>query len=365
MSQTDKVQKERPGTPVSETYKPPASTEYIVTDNDSWVKIAQRLKMDAWDLIDFNFPGMKSIWKIDSQLASRQVNWYLLEYVGCEKSTDRDNCAFSSGLTQGRGVHKGGKIFLPKSAPPPVATSTCREIEIKDDSKFPVLAVVLNQVGGRMPTKARCLAMAELSIAKPIYQDSLAYDDIYVSDALGAGGNPFTIALPLNDRWIVILNLGPAAFNDPNNSRKSVLIHELAHAWQSQHHPSPWQFMVNCTESNAAAAVATKADAVSSNRWVNRLTGIPAIGTGEASAYAYIPGLPFGDYAGEQIAEQIEDFFYRPGELKPQIRGLVSTIWAHIVSVPTRKIDPANFQSLSKIRFEFKNTTGVIWSDGY
>jgi hypothetical protein len=65
--------------------------------------------VDPWDLIDFNFPGIKEVRAKDAQLASRQVNWYLAEYVGCEKSTDSFNLAFSSRLTRGRGVHKGVK----------------------------------------------------------------------------------------------------------------------------------------------------------------------------------------------------------------------------------------------------------------
>jgi hypothetical protein len=37
---------------------------------------------------------------------------------------------------------------------------------------------------------------------------------------------------------------------------------------------------------------------------------MPDIGTGEASSYAYVPGQPFEEYAGEQIAEQVEDLFF-------------------------------------------------------
>jgi hypothetical protein len=58
-----------------------------------------------------------------------------------------------------------------------------------------------------------------------------------VSDAEGVGGRPFTIALPLHKRWIVILNLGSTGFNDPAASNKATLVRELAYAWQSQHHP--------------------------------------------------------------------------------------------------------------------------------
>jgi hypothetical protein len=71
--------------------------------------------------------------------------------------------------------------------------------------------MVLQQIDARMPTQARCLDPLELAIAKPIYQNSLVYDDIFVSASFGGDGNPFTIALELGQRWIVILNVGPGA----------------------------------------------------------------------------------------------------------------------------------------------------------
>jgi hypothetical protein len=187
---------------------------------------------------------------------------------------------------------------------------SCGTIDITEESKTPVLAMVLQQIGARMPTRARCLDPLELAIAKPIYQNSLVYDDIFVSDGFGGGGNPFTIALEWGQRWIVILNVGPAAYADPAYSKKSVLIHELAHAWQSQHHPKPWQSMLNCSECNAAAAVATRVDAASRNKWVKIATGMPDIGTGEASSYAYVPGQPFEEYAGNRSPNRLKTFFF-------------------------------------------------------
>jgi hypothetical protein len=241
---------------------------------------------------------------------------------------------------------------------------SCGTIDIPEESKTPVLAMVLQQIGARMLTRARCLDPLELAIAKPIYQNSLVYDDIFVSDGFGGGGNPFTIALEWGQRWIVILNVGPAAYADPAYSKKSVLIHELAHAWQSQHHPKPWQSMLNCSECNAAAAVATRVDAASRNKWVKVATGMPDIGTGEASSYAYVPGQPFEEYAGEQIAEQVEDLFFPPRGLETAKRTLLWKIWTHISSVQAGTPDWGNIESLSKVRFEY-HTQGVVWHDGY
>lgn len=62
-----------------------------------------------------------------------------------------------------------------------------------------------------------------------------------------------------------------------------LFIHELTHAWQSQHHPNPFQFMMNSVASQALAAATGK------------------------DAYKYTAGKSFGLYAAEQIAEQVED----------------------------------------------------------
>jgi hypothetical protein len=122
--------------------------------------------------------------------------------------------------------------------------------------------------------------------------------------------------------------------------------------------------MLNCSECNAAAAVATRVDAASRNKWVKTATGMPDIGTGEASSYAYVPGQPFEEYAGEQIAEQVEDLFFPPRGLETAKRTLLWKIWTHISSVQAGTPDWGNIESLSKVRFEY-HTQGVVWHDGY
>jgi hypothetical protein len=80
-----RVLKEKPKDSVKETYSPALATDYTVQGGDSWVGLARKIGLvDPWDLIDFNFPGIKEVRAKDAQLASRQVNWQLAEYVGCE-----------------------------------------------------------------------------------------------------------------------------------------------------------------------------------------------------------------------------------------------------------------------------------------
>lgn len=106
-------QQERPAKPVSETYQP-GGTRHPVKTGESWDSIAQGHGIDAWDLIDFNFPGTKQTKPADFQRASRHVNWYLSKYVGCQTpSADGQNWSFTSGLTNGKGVWKGGVIYIP------------------------------------------------------------------------------------------------------------------------------------------------------------------------------------------------------------------------------------------------------------
>ena len=67
------VQKEKPKDPVPDTYKPMGAREYAVSDNDSWQTLAQELHMHPWDLIEFNFPGAKPLWRSNPQRACRQL----------------------------------------------------------------------------------------------------------------------------------------------------------------------------------------------------------------------------------------------------------------------------------------------------
>jgi hypothetical protein len=91
-----------------------------VAAGETWISLAKRIGIDPWDLIEFNFPGIKLVKQRDFQQATRQVNWYLAEYVGCRAiSPDRQNFAFSSGTTGGKGGWKGGFIYLPPGTPPP------------------------------------------------------------------------------------------------------------------------------------------------------------------------------------------------------------------------------------------------------
>jgi hypothetical protein len=115
---TGKPNEEKPSPLVPESYVPPRGVRIPVGKNDTWMKIANTIGIDAWDLIDFNFPGTKRAMQNNRERGMRQVNWYLREYVGCRTTIDGDNWAFEMGLTQGKGGWKGGHIYIPPSKGP-------------------------------------------------------------------------------------------------------------------------------------------------------------------------------------------------------------------------------------------------------
>lgn len=172
--------------------------------------------------------------------------------------------------------------------------------------------------GIRLPRGIRWLDPTEEKMARSVYGSSLIYSKIYLSDALGAKGRPFTTYVPvplMGD--ITVINIGPAAYRTPGSDR-NLLIHELAHCWQSQHNIYPSQFMVNSIASQAL---------------------------GGDEAYCYIPGKAFGEYAAEQIAQQVEN-----GE---------PVIVSHVRSVSAGSIDFQNILSLSIPRWEKRGKPGV------
>lgn len=177
--------------------------------------------------------------------------------------------------------------------------------------------------GIRLPTGLRGLDPVEESMARAVYGSSLIYGRIFLSNALGGGGRPFTLYVPSPIPGIsggTVINIGPSAYATPGSNR-SLLIHELAHSWQSQHHPNPAQYMANSIASQAAAAIAG------------------------ASAYCYVPGKWFGLYGAEQIAQQVEN-----GE---------APIISHVASAAPGGSNFANIASLAVPHWERSGSPGV------
>jgi hypothetical protein len=146
-------------------------------------------------------------------------------------------------------------------------------------------------------------------VAQSVFGTSLDLDAILVVYRKPPGAKGMCIVGPLPSQCTLILS----------STVKELLIHELTHVWQSQHHSAAGKCMWNSMESQKLA------DA-----------------RGE-SAYWYIPDKPFGQYAAEQIADQVEN-----GE---------PPIVTHVRSRAVRFHDPFNIESLKTPRSQARDPT--------
>lgn len=193
----------------------------------------------------------------------------------------------------------------------------------------PSFAAAVSQQRGIAPSQAnfaglpslpkfRGLTAAEITTARATFGSSLDFSTVFITDQTGQGDRAFVVAVPdlFGPGAQQFMNLGPAFSQE-------TFIHELTHVWQSQHHSSSTAYIVNCVGSQKVAE---------------------ALGGGN-SAYAYIPGKPFSEYGGEQIAQQV-------------MRGEAPII-AHVKSVAARVVDPENVTGMKVFRFEDSTKPGV------
>ena len=169
----------------------------------------------------------------------------------------------------------------------------------------------------------RALTTAEIRLASGVYGSSIDFSLVFASDKTGAGGRAFVLAIPNPfGKATQIMNIGVSP-------SRNTLIHEFGHVWQSQHHSSSTQFMVNAVKSQALEEAA------------NLLPG----SSKSFSAYGYRPGKPFAEYGAEQIAQQA-------------MRG-EAPIVAHMSSVAVGAVDPDNVAGLKTARIEDTSLPGV------
>ncbi|MGB7219942.1 MAG: hypothetical protein WBD07_14175 [Vicinamibacterales bacterium] len=154
-------------------------------------------------------------------------------------------------------------------------------------------------VGKYLPVK---LDAWQRSVARGVFGDSLDLDSIFVVYRTPPGGKGFCSVGPMPGQNTLMLS----------SSAKELLIHELTHVWQSQHHATAGKFM-----------------------WNSAMSQNLANSNGE-SPYWYVVGDPFGKYAAEQIADMVEN-----GE---------GYIVDHVRSRAVRFHDPMNIESLATPR---------------
>lgn len=131
--------------------------------------------------------------------------------------------------------------------------------------------------------KVRTLLPDEIALAKSVFQNTLNYSTVRVTDTLGLGGKPWTT----NSPPLYLLNVGGDYSNlAADDDRRRLLIHELTHVWQAQH-------LVPITLNSAAHQT------------------LSAIQNGGdvSAAYAYTVGKSWGQYNIEQQASIVAHWF--------------------------------------------------------
>jgi hypothetical protein len=203
-----------PAHPVAKSYIPPGGVQYPVKTGDSWVILAQRVKMTPWDLIRYNYPGLPT----DVQAAAREVNWYLREYVGCTNVTSNHrNYEFSTG-------DYPGKIWLPSGAAP-VPTPTPTPSSPNEVARQQVLKVLRDPAVAHM----------NFGVGRVFI---IAYDYERVAKAIESGAITVHVdsrlASHMAEYWSrqgsTALDKANSFAVPPGGSSDNLLIHEATHA---------------------------------------------------------------------------------------------------------------------------------------
>lgn len=182
----------------------------------------------------------------------------------------------------------------------------------------------------------RMLTDPQRAVAKTAYGNSLDFSAIFISNKTGLGDRPFTVAIPDGPNVIQIINCGSFTPSD------RLLIHELAHVWQSQHHSDPYAFMSNAVASQAGAVKDNLAE-VANDPFVITEDDYPMFYPFDA--YAYHPSAAFSTLAAEQMASAIE-------------HG-VPTVRAHVQGLGLNAIDSALVQALSRPGWADRRLPGI------
>jgi hypothetical protein len=174
------------------------------------------------------------------------------------------------------------------------------------------------------PTKVRLLSGAEYGVVTPVFGSTLPMRGrIYVTNAAGVDGRPFTIPTSLVSTLLgvnpvtflanvaagylgSVVNVGyfinaGAAYDKLATTEKPLLVHEMTHVWQGENSWFALSYVFNSVYNQCV----------------------------RGNAYSYIPGRAWSSYNVEQQASIVEDW-YASGQssssaLFPYIRDHVRT----------------------------------------
>jgi hypothetical protein len=169
---------------------------------------------------------------------------------------------------------------------------------------------------------------------RPFFGLSLDFSCIFISDQTGLNNRPFTVGFPSPfGLATVVMNLGTFT------PGLRLLVHELTHAWQSQHARDCTMFMSGSTRCQSTALARNLIEAPTPVH--------PAFpGNFPFSAYAFKPGKTFPEYNVEQIANQVE--------------LNVSPIVSHVKSVAMNVGDPENEACLLVTSIEDRRDPAIV-----
>jgi hypothetical protein len=174
------------------------------------------------------------------------------------------------------------------------------------------------------------------------FGSSIDLSRVFISDRVGPTGRPFTafIGAPTDGSaslGICVMNCGSKTHD------QNTIVHEATHVWQSQHSSNGAKYIQNCLGSQAKAAQENVVEAA--------LLGKPFAhvdfpGFFPMDAYSFLPGKPFTEYGGEQIAFQVEK--------------RVVAIVTRVKSVAAGVTDSDNDKCLSTLRTQDRRVAGVV-----
>src|SRR5882762_9318401 len=98
----------------------------------------------------------------------------------------------------------------------------------------------------------RLLTAAEKDLARKVFEETLPYGTIYLSNGRGLGKRAYTIPHPLHLGSYVI-HIGPDIFSDATDSSNvmfnqtgdAVFIHELTHVWQGANRSTAFDYIID------------------------------------------------------------------------------------------------------------------------
>ena len=158
--------------------------------------------------------------------------------------------------------------------------------------------------------RTRLLTGGEIALAKIVFQTTLPYNQITISDSIGLGNRAFTVPMfnegqgaamaigtlllgPLATPFVLmrpssyLINFGASGFaNAITPTNLGTFIHELTHVWQSFNQTIASAYIFN-------------------SLWHQTISG--------GSAYSYSPGQAWGSYNVEQQASIVQDWFSMDG----------------------------------------------------